>query len=258
MDWIFLLQCLIVILVWRFSSWFYKYSAWLHYNKYVEIDTNNYPRAILFLINQFNKEGVFFYSFVIVIIMPIGLGGLFISGLLLKGGYAEFERFLYSLNWWKQPLIFIFLILFYYGIKIWWDGRNRTLFFTPKSNKDTLRSVRQNIKDVDKYKIQTYPRLSIYDLTKDKDDQLIFDSVSFCRINKVINVYDKALKKTLSNNKEIELDNSHYSITNLEVNFLSTFEYFMIRRSDEKISENDTPNVPYNIHIIIEAKRIQA
>lgn len=259
MDWIFLLQCSIIILVWRFSSWFYKYSAWLHYNKYVEIDTNKYPREILFLIKQFNKEGIFFHSFVLVIIIPIGLGGLFICSLLIKGGLTEFELFLYSSNWGKQLLTFVFLILFYYGIKIWWDGRNKKLLFIPKSNNDSLRSIRQNIKDINKYKIQTYPRLTIYDITKgeDKEDQLIFDSVSFSRINRVLSVYDKRFKTTLANNKEIEIDNFQYSITNLEIIFLSIFEYFIIRRSDEKISENDTPNVPYNIHIIIEAKRIE-
>ena len=122
-----------------------------------------------------------------------------------------------------------------------------------------MRSIRQNIKDINKYKIQTYPRLTIYDITKgeDKEDQLIFDSVSFSRINRVLSVYDKRFKTTLANNKEIEIDNFQYSITNLEIIFLSIFEYFIIRRSDEKISENDTPNVPYNIHIIIEAKRIE-
>lgn len=253
------MQCSIIILVWRFSSWFYKYSAWLHYNKYVEIDTNKYPREILFLIKQFNKEGIFFHSFVLVIIIPIGLGGLFICSLLIKGGLTEFELFLYSSNWGKQLLTFVFLILFYYGIKIWWDGRNKKLLFIPKSNNDSLRSIRQNIKDINKYKIQTYPRLTIYDITKgeDKEDQLIFDSVSFSRINRVLSVYDKRFKTTLANNKEIEIDNFQYSITNLEIIFLSIFEYFIIRRSDEKISENDTPNVPYNIHIIIEVKRIE-
>jgi hypothetical protein len=259
MDYIFLLQCSIIFLVWRFSSWFYKYSEWLFYNKYVEIDTSNYPRAILFLINQFNKEGIFYYFFLTVIIIPIGLAGLFICGMLIKGGFTEFELFLYSSNWWEQVLTFIFLILFYYLIRICWDGRKRTLFFIPKYNNNSLRSVRQNIKDVDKYKIQTYPRLTIYDLNtgEDKDDQLIFDSVSFSRINRILGVYDKRFKTTLSNNEEIELENLQYSITNLEIDFLSEFKYFIIRRTDEKISEIDNPNVPYNIHIIIEAKRIQ-
>jgi len=259
MDWIFLLKCFIIILAWKISSWFYKYSTWLHYNKYVEIDTNNYPRVILFLINQFNKEGIFYYAFLIIIALPVGLGGLLICSLLIKGGYKEFERFIYSLNWWKQLVAFTLLILFYYEIKIFWDSRKRKLFFMPKSNTDSLRSVKQNIKDIDKYKIQTYPRLTVYDQTNsaDKDEKLIFDSFSFWRTNSVLGIYNKRLETTLSDKKEIEIDNLHYSITNLEVTFLSTFQYYVIKRIDEKISENDNPNVPYNIHIIIKAKRIE-
>lgn len=84
------------------------------------------------------------------------------------------------------------------------DGRNKN-FYLFQNLTSGFSSIRQNIKDINKYKIQTYPRLTIYDITKgeDKEDQLIFDSVSFSRINRVLSVYDKRFKTTLANNKEI-------------------------------------------------------
>jgi hypothetical protein len=259
MNWIFILQLSITILVWLFSRWCYKYSEWLHYNKYVEIDSNKYPRLILFFINHFNKEGFFYYTFLVLIIIPIILAGLFIFYLLIMGGLKEFDHYLISLNWWKQLLLFMLLIPFYYVIKIGWDGWNRRLALEPKSKNDHLRSVKQKIKDIDKHKIQTYPRLTIYNSTNDenKDDQAIFDSVSFSKINKLLGVYDKGYRTNLKNRKEIEIDGFHYSILNMEINFLSVFEYFIVKRSDEKLSENDSPNLPYNIHIIINAKIIE-
>lgn len=126
MDYIFLLQVLLVYLFWLLVRYFYRHSDWLHSNKPVVIDIPRFPRLSNFIEKHFNNDGPLFTVFVIVVGLPAFFGGVILLYIIAQGAAHELDILLSRFSWWQQVLIWFCIILFYFGVRIWWNGKRKS------------------------------------------------------------------------------------------------------------------------------------
>ncbi|NOT94157.1 hypothetical protein [Ferruginibacter sp.] len=260
-NWLFLLQIFLVSLTWLIARQLYKHSSWLNSQKPIKVDIPNSPRLSFFIENHINKK-VFFYAFIIIIALPAFLGGILLISLIGIGTSRQFETFIYSNPWWAQVLIFFSLILFYFGARVWWDGKKKKSFLSSKkSNVSKYRTdkIPQKISEIDASRIPTYPRFTIYDLSieEDKLSQIIFDSSDFSVINKAFGIFDSLNGKSILNQKRIKFKDSEYLIEKIQLDFLNIFDDYSLNLFVGKHTNlYEGNNVPYNLQIIIQARKI--
>lgn len=262
MDWLFLFQVFLVVLIWLLARYFYRHSGWLHSNKPITIHIYRFPRVISFIEKLLNKNDIFLYVVLVPISLATILGGLFLLMLLGKGAFNEFESFLYSQTWWGQVLIWACFILCYFGVRVWWDGKKGKSFLSSKKEDVSsyrTKNVPQKVSEIDAIKIPTYPRFTIYDLSvEEREQQLIFDSSDFLVISKAFGLLDGFNYNTILNERYLKFKGEEYLVTKVQVDFLDIFDDYSINPFGGRHTKvYEGRDVPYNIQIIVETSRKQ-
>lgn len=260
MDWLFLFQVFLVVLVWLLARYFYRHSGWLHSNKPITIPIHRFPGVISIIEKLLNKNDIFLYVVLVPISLATILGGLFLLMLLGKGAFHEFESFLNSQTWWGQLLIWACFILCYFGVRVWLDGKKGKSFLS--SNKENVSSYRtknipQKATEIDAIRIPTYPRFTIYDLSvEEREQQLIFDSSDFLVISKAFGLLDGLNYNTILTEQYLKFKGEEYLVTKVQVDFLDIFDDYSINPFGGRHTKvYEGRDVPYNIQIIVETTR---
>lgn len=263
-DWLFLFQLLLFALSCLLGRYLYKHSAWLNTRGGFKINIYRFPRLSSFLdkvLNKENDEGIGFIHIILALIaIPIFFSGVFFILFAVYKTVTGLEKFLSSRVWWEQNLICLCLILFYFGIKIWWDEKRKKSFLSSKkedASNYVTKNVHQKVSEIDAIRIPTYPRFTIYDLSVEgRENQLIFDSSDFLVINKAFGLLDGSNYNTILNEKYLKFKGEEYLVTKVQVDFLDIFDDYSINRFGGRHTKvYEGRDVPYNIQIIVEVRK---
>ena len=123
MDWLFLFQTFLVIIVWVLFRYLYRHSAWLSSNKPITIPIYRFPKFIIFVEKLINKYHVLVYIVVVPTVLITFVGVFFLLIIVGMGAANAFNSFLDSQTWWEQVLTFSCLVISYFGVRFWWDEK---------------------------------------------------------------------------------------------------------------------------------------
>lgn len=120
----FLLQLLILFLLFKLVSYFYK--RLLNTNKkFIEIKSERFPSLSKLIEKDFNNRGVLYGALVILIAIPAFIGGGIFVYAVGAGTLYELEKIISNKSWLEQISIWACVILFYCFVKFLWDDKNK-------------------------------------------------------------------------------------------------------------------------------------
>jgi len=112
-DLIFVLQFLAVVLFYYLMKFFFKKN----FSEPNEEKSNLLSRII-------DREGIISYL-IIGVFGLLMLGGFSVLFLIFSYGVQDFFNLKNIQSWWAELLVWFSLIALYFGIKSWWDEREK-------------------------------------------------------------------------------------------------------------------------------------
>jgi hypothetical protein len=186
-------------------------------------------------------------------------GGLFIVNYIAFKGLAELQKTDYSI-WY--PLGITLLMFWMRGLLIVFLNPTAQ-FYSTKEDKPLgpFPEIHyKKVKEFDSDWIGIYPRITIRDVELESDwknpKHIIFDSSDFIVINKTFGAFDN-LQESFSQGKKIKFKNTELLTERVQVDFMNIYDDYsggLISKHTDAYEGKDTP---YNIQIIVFARRIE-